>query len=270
LLDRSNERAGIDNLLELARRGFSGVLVLRGSHGVGKTTLLDYAVRSASGFRVAAVAGVGSEINLPYGGVHQLLIPFLSLIDELPVPQRQALRVALGLEAGPPPERFLIGLAWLTLLSRAAADQPVLCAVDDAHVIDTESALVLGFVARRLYADSVGMIVTLGETGEPAAFHQLPTIEVGGLPEDAAGQLLRSVADAPLECQVVERVVADTERNPLALVEIGSHVPAADLAARTYLPEPIPVGRRLREAPGSPPAARCAGVLVAARNRCIR
>jgi DNA-binding CsgD family transcriptional regulator len=247
LVDRSVERARIDELVELVRRGLSAVLVLRGCQGAGKTTLVDYAAGAASGFRVAAIAGVESEINLPYGAVYQLLIPLLPLIDELPVPQRQALRVALGMEAGPPPERFLVGLACLTLLSRAAADQPVLCTVDDAHWIDAESALVLGFVARRLYADRVGMILAVRDTGVPPAFQRLPAIDVCGLPDDAAGQLLRSVIDTPLEPAVMARVVADTEGNPLALVEIGSHFTAGELAERAYLPEPIPVGRQLQE-----------------------
>jgi AAA ATPase domain len=247
LLDRSSERTGIDDLLGLVRQGRSGVLVLRGGHGVGKTTLVGYAVGAAPEFRIAAIAGVESEINLPYGAVHQLLIPFLPLIDDLPVPQRQAIRVALGLAAGPPQERFLVGLACLTLLSRVAADQPVLCVVDDAQWIDAESALVLGFVARRLYADRVGMIVTVGDGDEAAAFEQLPTIDVGGLPEDAAAELLRSVAGQPLEPQVADRVVADTERNPLAITEVGSQFTAEELADRTYLPEPMPVGRQLQE-----------------------
>jgi len=247
LLDRSSERTGLDDLLALVRRGFSGVLVLRGGHGVGKTTLLDYAVGAASGFRISAIAGVESEINLHYGGLFELLVPFLPLIGDLPLPKRQALQVAFGAEAGPPPDLFLVGLACLTLVSHAADDQPVLCVVDDAHWIDAESAVVLGFVARRLYADRVGMILTVGESGEPPAFQQLPTIEVGGLPENAAAELLCSVAGAPLEPQVVDRVVADTERNPLALVDIGSHFTAAELAARAYLPAPIPVGRQLQE-----------------------
>jgi DNA-binding CsgD family transcriptional regulator len=247
LLDRNSERTGIDDLLGLVRRGLSGVLVLRGGHGVGKTTLVDYAVGAASGFRISAIAGVESDINLPYGAVHQLLIPFLPLVDDLAVPQRQALQAAFGLATGPPPERFLVGLACLTLLSRAAADQPVLCAVDDAQWIDAESALALGFVARRLYADRLGMILTVGDADEPAALKQLPTIDVGGLPEDVAADLLRSVAGMPLERQVVDRVVADTERNPLALAEVGSHFTAAELAARAYLPEPMPLGRQLQE-----------------------
>lgn len=247
LLDRRSERTAIDDLLELVRQGLSGVLVLRGCDGVGKTTLLDYAVDAAPGFRKSAIVGVESEINLPYGAVHQLLIPFLPLIDDLPDPQRQALRVAFGLEAGPPPEHFLVGLACLNLLSRAAVDQPVLCAVDDAHRIDAESALVLGFVARRLYADRLGMILTVAQGGEPAPFRQLPAIEVGGLPADAAAELLRSMTATPLEQAVVDRVVADTERIPLALVDIGSNYTAEELAARAYLPVPMPVGEQLQE-----------------------
>ena len=247
LVDRRGERAAIDDLLERVGHGLSGVLVLRGGDGVGKTRLVDYAVGAASGFRVAAVAGVESEINLPYGAVHQLLIGFLPLIDDLPVPQRQALQVAFGLAAGPPPEPLLVGLACLTLLSRAAADQPVLCTVDDAHWIDAESALVLGFVARRLYADRVAMILTITDTGVPAPFRHLSAIEVGSLPADAAAELLSSVAAAPLEPTVVDRVVADTERNPLALVDIGSHYTAEELAARAYQQAPIPVGRQLQD-----------------------
>ncbi len=247
LVDRGSERAAIDDLLERVRRGLSGVLVLRGGDGVGKTRLVDYAVEAASGFRISAVAGIESEINLPHGAVHQLLIGFLPLIDDLPVPQRQALQVAFGLTAGPAPEPFLVGLACLTLLSRAAADQPVLTIVDDVHWIDAESALVLGFVARRLYADRVGMLLTVAETGVPPAFRQLPTSEVGGLPADAAAELLRSVTGTPLEQAVVDRVVADTERNPLALVDVGSHYTAEELAARAYQPVPIPVGRQLQD-----------------------
>ncbi|HEX9517148.1 MAG TPA: LuxR family transcriptional regulator [Streptosporangiaceae bacterium] len=247
LLDRDSERTRIDDLLEVVRRGLSGVLVLRGCHGAGKTTLIDYAVEEASGFRISSIVGVESEINLQYGAVHELLIPFLPLIDDLPVPQRQAIRVAFGLEAGPAQDRFLVGLACMTLLSRAAADRPVLCAVDDAQWIDAESALVLGFVARRLYADRVGMILTVGDAGELPAWQQLPTVEVCGLPDDAAAELLRSVAGTPLAPEVVDRVVADAERNPLALVEIGSHFTGEELAARAYLPEPIPVGRQLQE-----------------------
>jgi DNA-binding CsgD family transcriptional regulator len=247
LVDRGSERTAIDDILERVRQDLSGVLVLRGRDGVGKTTLVDYAVEMAAGFRISAIAGVESEIALPHGAVHQLLIPFLPLIDDLPVPQRQALQIAFGFAAGRPPEPLLVGLACLTLLSRAAADQPVLCTVDDAHWIDAESALALGFVARRLYADRVGMILTVSETGVPPPFRQLPMIEVGSLPADAAAELLSSVAGGSLEPAAVDRVVADTERNPLALVDIGSHYTPEELARRAYRPAPIPVGGQLQD-----------------------
>jgi len=247
LLDRGAERAAIDDLLDVARRGFGGVLVLRGGHGVGKTRLAGYAVEAASGFQVSVIAGVESEIRLEYGAVHQLLIPFLPLVDDLPVPQREAIRLAFGLEAGPVTGGFLVGLACLTLLSRAAAGQPVLCVVDDANWIDAESALVLGFVARRLHTDRVGMILSVGEGGGASAFGQLPGIEVGGLTDDAAAELLRSVAGAPLDSQTTDRVLTGTERNPLALVETGSQFSAGELAERACRPEPIPVGQQLQE-----------------------
>jgi DNA-binding CsgD family transcriptional regulator len=247
LLDRSSERDSIDQLLELVRRGFSGVLVLRGGHGVGKTTMASYAVDAASGFLVSAFTAVETEITLQYGGVHELLIPFLPLIGDLPAPQRQALRVAFGMEAGPQPDRFLVGLACLTLLARAAADEPVLCAVDDAEWMDPESALVLGFVARRLYADRVAMILTVNDENDPTAFAQLPTLDVGGLPDDAAADLLRSIAGVPLEAAVIDRVVAGTDRNPLAIVEVGNDFTPEELAAWAYLPGPVPTGRKLQQ-----------------------
>jgi DNA-binding CsgD family transcriptional regulator len=247
LLDRGAERDAIDDLLDVVRRGFGRVLVLRGGQGVGKTSLAGYAVEAASGFQASVIAGVESEIQLEYGAVHQLLIPFLPLVDDLPVPQRNAIRVAFGLEAGPVTGGFLAGLACLTLLSRAAADRPVLCVVDDANWIDAESAVVLGFVARRLYADPVGMILTVEESDRPSAFGQLPAIEVGGLSDEAAAELLRSVAGAPLDSQTIGRVLAGTEGNPLALVETGSQFSAGELAERAYRPEPIPVGQQLQE-----------------------
>ena len=175
--------------------------------------------------------------------MHQLLVPFLPLTGDLPGPQRQAIAVAFGLEAGPPPDSFLVALACLTLLSRAAANQPVLRVIDDAHWIDGESARVIGYVSRRLYADRVGVILADGGCAGSPAFEQLPAIEVGALPDDAAADLLRSVVGTPLDPQAVDRVLADTERNPLALVEVGSHWTAGELAERAYQPEPIPVGR---------------------------
>jgi DNA-binding CsgD family transcriptional regulator len=198
LLDRRAERAAIDRVLDAVRGGFSGTLVLRGGPGVGKSTLLQYAAAGAPDLRVSGVTGVESEISMEFGGLHQLLVPCLTELDQLPPPQRGALRVAFGQEAGPPPERFLVGLATLTLLSRAAEIQPLLCIVDDAHWLDPESAQALSFVARRLYADRVGFIVGVGEPAAQQVFEQLPTITVDGLPDAEARQLLSSVAGGAL------------------------------------------------------------------------
>lgn len=185
-----------------------------------------------------------SEIELEFAALHQLVIPFLPHVDDLPVPQQQAIKMAFGMGTGKPPDPFLAGLGCLTLVSRAAEGHPVLCAIDDAHWIDAESALVLGFVARRFYADRVGMILAVGDT-EPAAFEQLQTVDVAGLPDAAAAELLQSLVGGPLEREVVSRVLADTGRNALALVEVGSQFAAAELVARAYWLSQSPSGRSL-------------------------
>ncbi len=247
MLDRGPERAAIERVLRGVREGFSGTLVLRGGHGTGKTTLLEYAIDSASDLRVSSVIGVESEINLEFAALHQLLVPFRSLLPTLPAPQRDAMNIAFGLESGPPPDLFLVGLAALTLLSRAAEDQPVLCVVDDGHWVDHESAHVLGFMARRLYADRVGLIAAVGESAAQQAFEHLPAITVEGLPDGEARELLRSVIGGPLDAQVAARILADTHNNPLALVELGTGYTAEQLAGRASLPEPLPLGERLRD-----------------------
>lgn len=246
LLDRERERRAIDDMLDVVRHGFSSALVLRGDHGAGKTTLMDYAIRAAAGFSVTTVIGAESEIDFAFGAARQLLTPFLALADELPAPQRQALNIAFCLEAGPPPDPFLVAVACMGLVWRSAEAGPVLCAIDDAHWIDAESALVLGFIARRLYADRVAMIFALSEDCERTTFDQFPTIEVGGLREDAAVDLLQSAVGTRLDPQLADRVVADTGGNALALIEIGSHFTPEELAARAYWPEPIPVTRQLQ------------------------
>jgi DNA-binding CsgD family transcriptional regulator len=247
LLDRTAERAAIDNVLAAARGGLSSTLVLRGGPGVGKTTLLQYSVAAASDFTVSTVSGVESEISLDFGALHGLLTPFLSRLDELPPPQRSALRIAFGQEAGPPPERFLVGLATLTLLSQAAREKPVLCVIDDANWLDPESAQVLSFVARRLYAECVGLIAAIHELSDQPVFEYLPTITVGGLPDAEALELLSSVAGIAINSAAVDRILADTHNNPLALVELGTEYTAGQLSGRAALPEPLPLGQRLRE-----------------------
>src|ERR1700746_3365403 len=166
LLDRLQERAALSELLDAARAGRSGVLVMRGEPGIGKTALLEYAVESAAGLRVARVAGVESETELPFAALHQLCAPLLDKLEGLPDPQRDALGVALGLKAGAAPNRFLVGLAALSLLSEVAEQQPLLCVIDDAQWLDRASAQALAFVARRLLAEPVALAFGARGAGE--------------------------------------------------------------------------------------------------------
>jgi DNA-binding CsgD family transcriptional regulator len=247
LLDRHTERAAIDRVLGSVRDGFSATLVIRGCAGAGKTALLGYAADSAPDMRICTITGIQTELGLEFASLHQLLVPFLPWIEELPGPQRQALQVAFGQAEGPPASLFLVGIAAMTLLARAAEEQPVLCLIDDAQWLDADSALALAFVARRLYADRVGMVVAVSAQDSAHVFEQLPEVSVNGLPAAEAGELLQSVAKAPVDARVVDRVLADTEGIPLALVEVGAEFSADELAGRAALPEPMPLGRRLAD-----------------------
>src|SRR3954464_8804692 len=175
-IGRASERSAIDRVLGDARRGRSEVLVLRGEAGVGKTALLRYAARQASGFRVLQIAGVESEMELPFAGLHQLCAPLLGRVDRLPPPQRAARRVALGPVAGDTPDRFLVALATLSLLAATAEERPLLCLVDDAHWLDRASGQALGFVARRLLAESVAMVFAVPEPSKDRELAGLPEI----------------------------------------------------------------------------------------------
>src|SRR5919109_3410263 len=186
LLGRAGERQVFDRLLENVRGGQSPVLVVRGEAGVGKTALLHYCARQASGFRVARIAGVESEMELPFAGLHQLCAPMLGRLDALPEPQRAALRVALGLSSGPAPERFLVALAALSLLAEVAAERPLLCLVDDAQWLDAASRQVVGVVARRLLAESGAVVFAVREPTDERELVGLPELTLGGLPEDDA------------------------------------------------------------------------------------
>jgi DNA-binding CsgD family transcriptional regulator len=248
LLDRAAETSAVEGVLAAVRDGLSGVLVLRGEAGIGKTMLLDWAAGQAGGMRVARVAGVQAEMGMGFAGLHRLLIPFLGGLDGLPGPQRQALGSAFGLADGPPPDRFLVGLAALTLLTDAAAERPVLCLVDDAQWLDQVSVEVLGFIARRLYADRAGMLFTVREGEEgAAALAGLPERMLGGLPEEVAGELLAASATAPVDGQVSAQIVAGTAGNPLALVELAGELTAAELAGVVPLSWPLRFGGRLEE-----------------------
>src|SRR5580692_441766 len=196
---------------------------MRGERGVGKTALLDWAVESAAGLRVARVAGVESEMELAFAALQQACAPMLDKLAGLPDPQRAALGVAFGLETGAAPDRFLVGLAALSLLSEAARQQPLLCVVDDAQWLDRASAQALAFVARRLLAEPIALVFATREPGEE--FRGLPELLVGGLREGDARELLGSVIGGPLDERVRERIVAETRGNPLALLELPRGVP---------------------------------------------
>jgi len=235
LLDRQAERAVLDKLLDAARGGRSGVLVVRGEPGVGKTALLEYATQSAAGLRNARVAGVESEMELAFAALQQLCLPMLDRFERLPDPQREALGVAFGLRAGEAPDRFLIGLAALSLLSETADNQPLLCVVDDAQWLDRASAQALGFVARRLLAEPVALVIAAREPDEH--FRDLPELLVQGLGHDDARELLGSVIMGPLDERVRERIVAETHGNPLALLELPRGLTPAELAGGFGLPD---------------------------------
>jgi len=228
LVDRQPERQALDSLMEDLCSGRGRALVVRGEAGVGKSALLEYAAGAAPDMRVARAAGVESEMELAFAGVHQLCAPLLDRLERIPAPQRDALGIAFGLRGGGAPDRFLVGLAVLGLLSEAAEDRPLLCLVDDAQWLDRVSAQVLGFVARRLLADPVGLLFAARDPGE--ALGGLPDLEVRGLRDEDARGLLRSVVRVRLDERVRDRIVAETQGNPLALLELPRGLSPAQLA----------------------------------------
>src|SRR4051794_1297507 len=242
---RTSERELLDRLLDSARGGRSAVLVIRGEPGMGKTSLLRYAAREASGFRVAQVAGVESEIELPFAGLHQLCAPLLAALDGLAAPQRDALRIALGLAAGDPPDRFLVALATLGLLSAVAEERPLVCLVDDAQWLDGPSAGVLGFVARRLLAEPVAMVFAVREPSEDRELTALPELALEGLEDADARALLSSVLVGRLDERVRDRIVAETRGNPLALLELPRSMTPAELAGGFAVPDAGDLPRHL-------------------------
>src|ERR1700722_19967606 len=215
---RRGEREALGGLLEAVRGGQSRVLVVCGEPGVGKTALVEWAIASASGFGVLRAVGVESEMELAFAALQQLCAPMLDRLGELPVPQRDALGVAFGLRAGDAPDRFLVGLAVLSLLAEVAEEQPLVCVVDDAQWLDLASAQALVFVARRLLADSVALLFAVREpVGELAG---VPELVVEGLRDADARQLLASVVPGRLDRRVADQLVAEARGNPLALWEL--------------------------------------------------
>jgi len=239
LTDRHAERDMLDGLLAAVRAGESRSLVVRGKPGVGKTALLEYLVEQASGCRVARAVGIQSEMELAFAVLHQLCAPMLDRLEYLPAPQRDALRIAFGLSAGPPPDRFLIGLAALGLVSELAGERPLVCIVDDEQWLDSASAQVLAFLARRLGAESVGLVFGARvPTGDLAG---LPELVVEGLREDDARALLDSALTGPLDARVRDQIIAEAHGNPLALLELPRGWTAAEMAGGFGLPGAMPV-----------------------------
>ncbi len=220
--------------------------MVAGEPGVGKTALLDYLAGNATGCQVVRATGVQSEMELAFAGLHQLLAPMLDHLDGLPVPQGDALRTAFGISTGPAPDRFLVGLAVLSLLSEAAGEQPLICLVDDQQWLDRASAQVLGFVARRLAAEPVGLVFAARVPGEDVA--GTPELVIEGLREDDSRALLDSVLTGPLDERVRDRIVAEARGNPLALLELVRGLTPAELAGGFGLPSAAPIAGRVEEA----------------------
>ncbi|WP_250399219.1 helix-turn-helix transcriptional regulator [Streptomyces cellostaticus] len=240
---RRSERAELDRLLDDVRTGMSGVLVLRGDAGIGKTALLDHAVASASPMRVTRLDGVESEQELGFAALHRIVLPFLDLRLELPAPQLAALETAFGMAAGSAPDRFLVGLAVLTLMAGAARRQPLLVVCDDAQWVDQESLDVLAFVGRRLHADGMGMLFALrDEHASGAVLAGLPELRIHGLPESDARALLTEHLDPTTAPALQERIIAESAGNPLALRELARSARTLQAGA---IATPLPVSRSL-------------------------
>ena len=245
LRGRNEQCRLIDALIAEARSGRSRVMVLRGEPGIGKSALMQYAAETGPDFHVARADGVESEMELPYAAVHQLCRPMLDHLDRLPEPQAAALRIAFGLRAGPPPDRFLVSLAVLSLLSGQAESQPLLCLIDDAQWLDQASAQTLAFVARRLYGESVAFLVGIRDGDETDPFAGLPEVNLTGLADVDARTLLMSAIPGKLDRQVSERIVAESAGNPLALLELPHGWSAEGLAGGFGLPQSVPVRDRV-------------------------
>jgi DNA-binding CsgD family transcriptional regulator len=235
LLGRSDECAVLDALIDDIRRGESRSLVVRGEAGIGKTAVLEYLVASASDLTVARAVGVESDMELAFASLHQLCAPLLDRLEALPGPQRDALGTVFGMTEGPAPDRFLVGLAVLSLLSEAAEERPLLCVVDDAQWLDQTSALTLAFVARRLLAEPVGLVFAARVPGEE--LRHVQELELHGLVNGDARALLSSAVRFPLDGRVRDRIIAETRGNPLALLELPRGLTPTQLAGGIAVPE---------------------------------
>jgi predicted ATPase len=233
LCGRDSECETLRGLISTVRTGSSQVLVLRGEAGVGKTALLEHLSGLASGFRCGQVAGVQSDMELAFAGLQQLCAPLMDHVDELPEPQRVALNVAFGRGVGTTPDRFLVGLAVLSLIAAAAHDQPLLFLIEDAQWLDQVSVQTLGFVARRLLAEPVAMVFAVRD--RPDVLAGLPELTIKGLSDVDARELLESVMVGGIDPRVRDRIVAETRGIPLAILEVPRNVSATELAGGFWI-----------------------------------
>jgi DNA-binding CsgD family transcriptional regulator len=247
ILGRAAEMQALDAVLASASAGRGEAVVVRGEAGIGKTVLLNHAVRSAAhGFKLARVEGVESEMECAYAGLHRLLVPLQAGLAGLAGPQRRALEAAFGLAATGAPDRFLVGLATLSLICNAAREGPLLCVIDDAQWLDRESLESLAITARRLDADPVAMLFAGRDiSGIDASLAGLNEIWVLGLEQHDAAELVRRVLPVTLEDSVVNRIVVETGGTPLAIIELSQQLSAEELSSRGLPPEPLPLGRVL-------------------------
>jgi DNA-binding CsgD family transcriptional regulator len=247
LRGREGECGVLDRLLRDVQAGQSQILVVRGEPGVGKSALLEYVAQNASGFRVSRAAGIEYEMELAYAGLHQLCAHLLDLRERLPEPQRDALETAFGISAKATPDRFVVGLAVLGLLSEAAEGQPLICVVDDVQWLDRASVLTIAFVARRLFAESVGVVFAVRQPSEVHELDGLPELPLGGLSASDARALLDSVWPGPLDEAVRNRVLAEAHGNPLALLELPRALTPAELAGGFGFPDITPIANRIEQ-----------------------
>ena len=247
LFGRRRECEALDRLVATVRSGHSAVLVVRGEAGIGKTALLEYVVGGASGCRLVSASGVESEMELAFGGLHQLCLPLLDKLGRLPGPQRDALGTAFGLNAGDVPDRFMVGLAVLSLLADVAQEQPLLCVIDDAQWLDRVSAQTLAFVARRLFAEPVGLVLAVRDASGEHVITGLPQVEVGRLSDSDARALLELAMPGRLDVRVRDRIVAEARGNPLAMLELPRGLTAAELAGGFGRPDARPLSSQIEQ-----------------------
>jgi DNA-binding CsgD family transcriptional regulator len=236
LRGRHREVTVLDDLLSKAQAGTSAVLVLRGEPGIGKTALLEYTTSRATGFRVDQICGVQSEMELPFAGLHLLFGPSLDRLERLPGPQREALEVALGVRDGRAPDRLLVGLAVLSMMAGLAEERPLACLVDDAQWLDQSSLQVLAFAARRLVADRVAVVFCLREGSDVPELAGMPELAVTRLRDPDARALLASAVHGRLDQSVADRIIAEAQGNPLAILRLPRRLSPADLAGGFVLP----------------------------------